>query len=262
MENFRFPKEKTKQEELANQIGQDGWSLLEWVFGEKSLPWLREIPAVEVLRRVWVQQFWVQDEQIRWRSNDDIPPASKLISSPYDPQARMSIKRSTVWTGYKVHLTETCEDDAPHLILHVETTPATTQDIEMTEIIHQELEHKQLLPGEHFMDTGYVDGEHIVNAQARDGLELLGPVVSNGSWQAKDEQAYDISQFSIDWQQRVVTCPQGKTSRKWTQRQERTVPLVIRAQFGKHDCLACPVRSLCTTHGLRNECEEEPVDGL
>jgi transposase len=154
MENFRFPKEKSKQEALADQIGRDGWQLLSLVCGQEAPPWLREVPAVEVLRRVWVQQFWVQDEQVRWRPNDDIPPASKLISSPYDPQARMSIKRSTVWTGYKVHLTETCDDDTPHLIVHVETTPATTQDMEMTEVIHQGLEHKQLLPSEHFMDTG------------------------------------------------------------------------------------------------------------
>jgi len=27
-----------------------------------------------------------------------------------------------------VHLTETCDDDQPHLITHVETTPATTPD--------------------------------------------------------------------------------------------------------------------------------------
>ena len=111
----------------------------------------------------------------------------------------------------------------------------------MTEPIHQALERKQLLPAEHFMDTGYVDGDHIVSGQSRYGLELLGPVVSNGSWQAKDEQAYDISKFVIDWQRQSVTCPQGKSSRKWTQRQERTVPLVIRAQFGKQDCLAWEV---------------------
>jgi transposase len=232
---------------LANQIGQDGWDLLEWVFEEKSMSWLREIPAVEILRQVWVQQFWVQDGHIHWRSNDDIPPASKLISSPYDPEAHMSIKRSTVWTGYKAHLTETCDDDLPHLILHVETTPATTQDIEMTEHIHQGLEGKQLLPSEHFMDTGYVDGDHIVSAQSRYELELLGPVVSNGSWQARDQQAYDISRFSIDWQQRVVTCPEGKTSRKWTVKQDKTVSNAIRAQFSKHDCLACPSRAQCTS---------------
>jgi len=100
MENFRFPKEKSKQEELAAQIGQDGWFLLQWVSEEKAMSWVREIPAVEILRRVWLQQFGVQDEQLHWRANDDIPPASRLISSPYDPEARMSIKRSTMWTGY------------------------------------------------------------------------------------------------------------------------------------------------------------------
>lgn len=247
MENFRFPKEKSKQEALADQIGRDGRHVLDLVFAEETLPRLREVPAVDVLRRVWVQPFWVQDGQIRWRSNDDIPPASKLISSPYDPQARMSSKRSTSWTGYNVHLTETCDDDLPHLIVHVETTPATTQDIERTGVIHQELERKDLLPSEHFMDTGSVDGDHIVSCQTRYGLELLGPVVSNGSWQARDKQAYDSSRFSIDWQNRVVTCPEGKTSRKWTVKRDKTVSDVTRAQFGKQDCLACSARGQCTS---------------
>lgn len=250
MENFCFPKEKSQQEELAEQFGQDGWQLLEMVYAEEAWPWLREIPAIELLRQVWVQQFWRQDGRISWCANDNIPPASRLISSPYDPQARMSIKRSTVWTGYKVHLTETCHEKMPHLILHVETTSATTQDIELTEVIHQELESKHLLPSEHFMDTGYVDGDHIVNAQMRYELELLGPVVSNGSSQARNKQAYDISRFSIDWDQRIVTCPEGKTSQKWTVRQDSDAPHVshiIRAQFGKQDCLVCPSRGQCTT---------------
>ncbi len=33
----------------------------------------------------------------------------------------------TNWTGYKVHLTETCSENLPHVITQVETTPATTQ---------------------------------------------------------------------------------------------------------------------------------------
>ncbi len=58
------------------------------------------IPAVEVLRRVWVQQFVFTQGTLSWRSNEHIPPASVLISSPYDADAHMSIKRSTIWTGY------------------------------------------------------------------------------------------------------------------------------------------------------------------
>lgn len=92
-ENVRFPNEKSKQEVLAEQIGQDGWSLFPWIWGEENRPWLRELPAVEVLRRVWLQQFWLPDEPIPWRSHDTIPPASPLMSSPSDPEARMSSPR-------------------------------------------------------------------------------------------------------------------------------------------------------------------------
>src|SRR5262249_26166148 len=56
----------------------------------------------------------------------------------------------------------------------------------------------------------------------------------------------DLSQFAIDWDHHVVTCPQGKTSKKWTVKQDKTVSNVIRAQFGKKECGSCPVRSRCT----------------
>lgn len=99
MEEYRFPKEATKRQALAEQIGQDGWNLLNWVREADAPVWLREIPAVEILRSVWIQQFWVDEGQIRWRSDDLIPPASRLITSPYDSDARRSVKRDTVWTG-------------------------------------------------------------------------------------------------------------------------------------------------------------------
>ncbi|HXX78083.1 MAG TPA: IS1182 family transposase [Ktedonobacteraceae bacterium] len=247
IEDFRIPREASKRQALAEQTGADGWALLTAAYARSAPPWLREIPAVEVLRRVWVQQFTLLQEQVVWRSDDNIPPASVLISSPYDPDAHMSIKRSTVWTGYKVHLTETCDEDLPHLLIHVETTPATTQDMEMTGTIHHALAAKQLLPAEHVMDTGYVDGDHIVTSQHTYGVDLLGPVTSSPSWQARAGQGFDHTGFTINWQAKQATCPQGKISRKWTLKQDRTVSGVIRIQFGKQDCLMCPCRSQCTT---------------
>jgi len=56
-----------------------------------------------------------------------MPPTEYVIHSPYDPEARFSQKRQTEWFGYKVHMTETCDEDQPHLITHVETTSATTR---------------------------------------------------------------------------------------------------------------------------------------
>jgi transposase len=246
VEDFHIPKEATKCVPMIEQVGRDGFDLLKWVREADAPTWLREIPAVETLRLVWIQQFYVEEGKVRHRSNDNTPKANQLIVSPYDREARMSVKRDTEWTGYKVHLTETCDADLPHLIVNVKTTPATTQDMDMTDVIHQELESKQLLPSEQFMDTGYVDGEHIVTSEQRYGVELIGPVAQNPSWQAKDPEAYDNSKFSIDWDNEVVTCPEGKKSKKWTVKQNSEGQEEIRARFGEKDCKTCPARALCT----------------
>jgi len=247
VEEYQLPKEATKRQALAEQIGTDGSLLLEAIRDASAPAWLREVPAVEVLRRVWVQQFLVEGGQVRWRTNENIPPASVLISSPYDPEAHLSIKRSTVWTGYKVHVTETCDENTPHLLIHIETTPATTQDKELTEPIHQRLADKQLLPGEHLADTGYVDGPQLVTSQQEYGIDLLGPVTVDPSWQAKAGQGFDAASFTIDWQAKQATCPQGKISHKWKSARDPNYPDVLHVEFGKADCLACPCRSLCTT---------------
>ena len=68
-------------------------------------------------------------------------------------------KSTTTWVGYKVHLTETCEDEAPHLIVHVATTPAPVADGDVTPAIHEGLRDADLLPGKHVVDTAYVDAE-------------------------------------------------------------------------------------------------------
>ena len=81
------------------------------------------MPAVQLLERVWSEQYISDGGALRWREVKEIPTPAEMISSPYDPEARYSSKRSVDWVGYKVHLTETCDRDAPHLIVNVETTP-------------------------------------------------------------------------------------------------------------------------------------------
>jgi transposase len=251
VEDYHLPKEVTKRQAMADQIGEDGWHLLAALSAAEAPAWLREVPAVEILRRVWVQQFTVTDGQVSWRSDDNIPPASLLISSPYDPEAHMSIKRSTVWTGYKVHLTETCDDDLPHLLVHVETTPATTQDIDMIPRIHQALAEKHLLPREHVVDTGYVEGDHLLSSQHEHQIELLGPIALASNWQMRADAGFDVTHFQIDWERHQVLCPQGKPSRKWHSAHDRGGNPVIRVAFGRQDCLACPSRANCTRSASR-----------
>jgi transposase len=95
VEEARLPSSRAEREKLAEGIGRDGASLLEALFDPAAPPWLRQVPAVEILRQIWVQNYWWEDGQIRWRSNEEIPPSTRYISSPYDHEARYSKKRST-----------------------------------------------------------------------------------------------------------------------------------------------------------------------
>jgi transposase len=148
--------------------------------------------------------------------------------------------------SYKVHLTETCDDDLPHLITHVETDAATSYDGAAVETIHTALEAKGLLPDEHIVDAGYLGAEVLTSAQRELGITLLGPVPEDCNWQARDAQAFDLTQFSIDWQAQRVTCPEGKTSRHWIETYNRHGKEVVHAKFSPTDCRACPSRSRCT----------------
>lgn len=111
-----------------------------------------------------------------WRSVEDQPPSSRRIHTPYDPEARYSGKRDTTWLGYKVHLTESCDTDASHLITHVVTTPATTSDFDTPAVIYEELAAKELLPTEHLLDAGYVDAGLLVDSQQQHQVKVIGPV--------------------------------------------------------------------------------------
>jgi transposase len=126
-----------------------------------------------------------------------LPPAARFISSPYDPEAHYAKKRATSWVGYKVHLTESCEEGTPHLITHVETTSAPATDGEVTTSIHEALAQDGLLPSTHLVDTGYVDALTLTASQRDYGVELLGPTRADYHWQAHEQKGFAASNFTI-----------------------------------------------------------------
>jgi transposase len=245
-EQWRLPKSLAEQQALAETIGQDGYRLWEMTAESPAMIWLREIPAVATLHQVWQQQYDWQGELPRWRKSDELPPTGVLISSPYDVEAHFSMKRSTEWTGYKVHLTETCEDDLPLLVTNVETTTSTITDVEMTQTIHEHLEAKDLLPREHLVDAGYVDARILVESQRALGIDVVGPAPADHSWQARTEQAYHLACFEIDWDRQQVTCPQGHVSADWRWSKDPHEEWAIHVRFTKRDCLDCSARAQCT----------------
>ena len=245
-ENYRLPREEAERKAFAVTTGNDGRQLLLSVYAHDAPSHLWQLPAIQILRQVWVQQFLVEDGALRWREKNELPPGLILIQSPYDAEARYSIKRETVWTGYKVHLTETCDEEAPHLITHVQTTPGTQQDSDVTEQIHVDLAKADLLPREHFVDEGYTDAALLVESQGKYGIDLFGPVARNGSWQAVANAGFDQSKFTVDWDAKQVTCPQGKHSHKWVPIRDSWQNELVHVEFRPSDCKVCASRSLCT----------------
>jgi transposase len=150
------------------------------------------------------------------------------------------------WIGYKVHLTETCAADAPHLITHVETTEATQPDSTVVDPIHADLQAHQLLPDEHIVDTAYVTSSTLVSSQQQQ-VDLLGPVNLDNSWQAKADAGFAVSYFQIDWVGQTVRCPGDQINDRWFKHQDRHGNPVIQVRFSRQACLNCPLHSQCTT---------------
>jgi len=244
---FRLPKSKEAQRALADTIGADGAALLTAIYSPTAPQWLREVPAVETLRRVWVQNYRQHEAGVRWRTTEDgIPKAAHFISSPHDGDAHLATKGTTAWIGYKVILTETCEEDVPNLITHVETTSAPTADGEVTPRVHRALQARGLLPQVHVVDTGFLDAELLVVSRQDYGVELLGPTRKDQRWQARAADGFGAEHFVVDWARRQAICPEGHASTEWVPRVDNRGNDSIYVRFSATDCGPCPSRQRCT----------------
>jgi transposase len=259
MSDFRLPQKPAERETLAVQIGWDGITLLEQVYFAPHTPSeVRRLPAVETLRQIWVQQYVLIDDQLRQRQREEMPSAARLLQSPFDLNARYSSKRAREWMGYKVHLTETCEDDQPHLITNVHTVNATQPDDNAVEPVHAHLQARDLLPAEHLVDMGYTSAALLFDSQQDYGVTLLGPVWEKHTWQ--QATGYEMDAFTIDWENRTVTCPQRHISNPWTMRDHRRNHELTRVRFKRVQCEPCPVHDLCTRHDRRTlSFHEQPL---
>ena len=252
VDDFRLPDSTARRADLAVRYGRDGYHLLRQVHRPGAPGWLAGLPAVRALRRIWVQQFYLDGEKVIWRGDEHgLPPARSRLVSPYDLDARYAEKRGHGWRGYKVHLSETCHTPdaagrrpAPNLITNTETTLAPVTDAQMTEPVHDALAARGLPPGEHAADSGYASADLLLAARAR-GITLLAPLLPGSSPQARSG-GYTAAMFTIDWDNQQVTCPQGAVSSSWTP-VRRTGGDIILARFGRATCRPCPARAQCTT---------------
>jgi transposase len=242
----RFPKAETQRQVLREQVGQDVGQLLACLDEAQTPQGLHSLPQVRLLRQVFAQHYEQQGQQTRWRDGPAVSNEQRIVS-PYDPEARSSRKRDTLWLGYKVHLTETCDQDpgCPHLITQVETTVATLQDSDVLAPLQEHLRAKHLEPALHYVDQAYPSGPELLR-QARLGTQIIGPVGHDTSWQQREQTGYALEDFALDWQGQVAICPQGKPSVGWTQPSDRRHHPTVVIRFAAATCPSCPVRAQCT----------------
>lgn len=288
VDSWRLPTSGVKRKQLAEAYGTDALTLLRAVYAPDAPDWLGELPAVEVLRQVLMQNYHIRTDAHgrevitrREADTDGLPPGRLRISSPYDTDTRWAAKGEDLyWNGYKVHLSETChtpdtEDtdtaktrgrhgsqrrqptprppapgELPNLITNVATTDATVPDVAMTEPIHRMLKDRGLLPGQHYLDSGYPSAELMTRSHTEFGVELITPLLGDQSPQARAGAGFDRASFTIDFDHQQATCPQGHTSSSWNPvRQRGTDTIVI--SFPTTTCGPCPVREQCTTSRAR-----------
>ena len=124
---------RSKREELAIAYATDGYRLVEACYAATAPVWLREVPAVQALRVVLVQSYTrtttggrevIKRRRKESEGGDGVPPGHLKIASPYDTDARWSVKRDTYWCGYKLHITETCDHAPPRGECTAATAPA------------------------------------------------------------------------------------------------------------------------------------------
>src|SRR5215470_16102610 len=133
IEDTRLPQGQASRDAYAQMVGEDGFALLD------ALESLRALPVLTTLRQTWQRHYERATGEgpahshpamagVRFKRNQELPPAAAAIESPYDPEARYRHKCDTEWTGYMVHVSETCEPTAPHLLTHVHTTTAAVYE--------------------------------------------------------------------------------------------------------------------------------------
>jgi transposase len=245
IEEYRLPKGKEKRTALVETMGAEGCALLDAIFTTPEVTWLLHVPAVETVRRVWVQQFEVVDGKRRSRSDDSIPPPAKMICSPSDVEATYGRKLTPWWVGYKVHLTESCDEDAPRLITHVETSRAGNGDVDVTPVIHHAWQEKGWLPTEHLAETNYAEAKQFVQSRQQDGIDLIAPTRADHKWQGKEKQGFDASSLQIDGEAHKARCPAEQESLSWTPAVDRYDNQVIKIKSSMRDGKPCPLKAHC-----------------
>jgi hypothetical protein len=225
------------KERLARAAKDGFWFLAEV---DSSAPAVvRELAEVQTLRTVLAQQF----PQGRDGPPAKRPSGSDVIESPHETEARYATKRGQSWIGYKAQVTESCDDDLPHLIVDLAVSGALDNDSPQLPHIQARLQAQGTLPAEQWVDQGYMSGEHLVKS-AEQGIDLVGVPLDD----TQGPPGFRQGDFQIDEAAQQATCPAGQKSVLWTEKAlAEGEPPAIQIRFAAQSCQNCPFFGQCTS---------------
>ncbi len=229
------------------QAGKDAQGILAWV---ETVPVLRELGPVDLLRRVFAENFEVRDEELEQTRAQ--PPGA--VHNPHDPEANWSAKttisgKKKDWVGYKAQIAETVpseetEPNAPtdSVITAALSQPAISSDKAAVAEVEKEWAARGVEPPPAvYVDGGYTSAELLAQAQ-EDGRDLRGPVASSPSLQGR----FTVEAFTVDLTALHATCPAGHLSSHCSRLEEgKTGKVSFRFEWNQSVCGSCALRAKC-----------------
>ena len=168
------------------------------------------------------------------------------LQSPHDPDVTYSGHKGK---GYEVQVAETChEENATQLITHVEVTPSSGSDTDVSVLVVDGLAERKVRPDELFVDTAYGSGRNAFEASRR-GTELVSPVAGSAPGNSHEGERngpppLTAADFQIDVTgEQATVCPAGHPSIEEYELED--APERVEVHFARTTCEPCPLRSRC-----------------
>jgi hypothetical protein len=161
-----------------------------------------------------------------------------------DGQMRHGRKsRSVLIDGYKRHV---LQDLDTGLIRAVGITPANVPEASVTEAISEDLERQTVCFKELHIDRAYVSS-HFVRERSAD-LQVYCK-----AWPVRNSTRFPKQAFTLDWERQTIRCPA-----------EQEMPFVPGGvvHFPEGACVACPLRTQCTTSSKGRSVSIHPDEAL
>jgi hypothetical protein len=226
-----------KPSESAKTLASVSHDLFHLVEQFKDDPDITGMHSYKLCERVLNEQCTVSEDnkRVTVKRPNEIP--SDSLQNPSDPDATYSGHKGQ---GYQVQVMETygtekeTRDKSLNLITYVHVEPACESDAHALIPALESTKDRELAPDELLGDTAYGGDENCRKAQEL-GVEVISPTKST-----KEKDRITLSDFDLNEQGEVVSCPQGHMP--VTTKKKKTRHTVA---FDSHSCSACPVQEAC-----------------